>query len=133
MVEESLIEQASATLREINQDWLAGRVDDLTPHLHPEIVMVFPGFAGKIQGREAFLGGFRDFCENAKVHEFHERDHHVDVAGRTAVVGFRYEMLYERSGKGYRATGGDLWVFQREGNAWIAVWRAMLDMEEHPA
>jgi len=133
VVEESLSEQAAATLRRINQAWMAGRVDELTPHLHPGVVMVLPGFAGKIQGRETFLGGFRDFCENATVHEYREHDHHVDVAGATAVVGLRYEMVYERSGKRNRATGRDLWVFQREGNAWIAVWRAMLESEEQAA
>jgi ketosteroid isomerase-like protein len=95
--------------------------------------MVFPGFAGKVQGREAFLAGFRDFCQNAAVHEFREDDLQVDVAGETAVVTFRYEMIYERSAKRYRATGRDLWVFQMEGGSWIAVWRAMLEMEENDA
>jgi hypothetical protein len=42
-------------------------------------------------------------------------------------------MVYERSGERYRATGRDLWVFGAQGNAWIAVWRTMLDMDEKPA
>lgn len=61
-------------------------------------------------------------------------DHQIDVACDTAVVTFRYEMVYERSGKRYHSTGRDLWVFQNQGNAWIAVWRTMLDtMGEKPA
>ena len=43
----------------------------------------------------AFLSGFRDFCQNAGVHEFREHDHHIDVVGDTAVASFRYEMVYE--------------------------------------
>jgi hypothetical protein len=42
-------------------------------------------------------------------------------------------MLYERSGERFRATGRDLWVFQKQSGAWIAVWRTMLDVDERPA
>ena len=51
----------------------------------------------------------------------------------TAVVTFLYEMVYERSGERYRATGRDLWVFQSQNAAWIAVWRAMLALDEMAA
>ena len=120
-------------MREINEAWLKRRVEDLAPLVHPEIVMVLPDFAGKVQGREEFLAGFRDFCQNATIHEFQEHDQQVDVAGETAVITFRYEMVYMRSGGRYRANGRDLWVFQKQGEAWIAVWRAMLAMEENAA
>jgi hypothetical protein len=63
--------------------------------------LVFPGFAGRMQGREKFLAGFRDFCENAKVHDFGEHDHQADIVGDTAVITFRYEMLYARSTQRY--------------------------------
>jgi Domain of unknown function (DUF4440) len=95
--------------------------------------MAFPGFTGRIQGRDAFLAGFRDFCANATVQEFREDDHQIDVAGDTAVGTFRYEMLYERSGKRYLATGRDLWVFQLQEGEWLAVWRTMMDPKEDDA
>jgi ketosteroid isomerase-like protein len=95
--------------------------------------MVFPDFTGAIRGREDFLAGFRDFRQNATIQEFREQDHRVDVAGDTAVVAFRYDMVYARSGQRYRSTGRDLWVFQKQARAWIAVWRTMLDMEENAA
>ena len=131
MVDESTREDAAAAMRRINQAWLEGQVEDLASMVHPEMVMVFPGFAGRIQGREKFLDGFRDFRQNATMQGFHEHDHQVDVAGDTAVVTFRYDMVYERSGQRYRSTGRDLWVFQKQGGEWIAVWRTMLDMEEN--
>ena len=133
MVDESKREDAATAMRQINQAWLHGQVEDLAPRVHSEIVMVLPDFAGRIQGREDFLAGFRDFRQNATIQEFREHDHQVDVAGDTAVIAFRYDMVYERSGKRYRARGRDLWVFQKQGGAWIAVWRAMLDMEENDA
>ena len=133
MAEELKSHGANEAMRHINKAWLNGRVEDLAPMVHAEMVMVFPGFAGRVQGREAFLAGFSDFCQNATVHEFREHDRHVDIAGDVAVVTFRYEMVYERSGKRHRSTGRDLWVFQQQGKAWIAVWRTMFDMDENAA
>jgi hypothetical protein len=61
------------------------------------------------QGREPFLAGFRDFCENARIHEIRDDDHQVDVAGHTAVVTFRYEMVCVRSVERFRsARAGNL-------------------------
>jgi ketosteroid isomerase-like protein len=133
MVEESKREGAAAAIRRINQAWLDGRVEDLAPLVHPEIVIAVPGFAARVQGRDQFLAGFRDFCQNATIQQFREHDEQVDVAGDTAVVTFRYEMVYERSGERYHASGRDLWVFQNQAETWIAVWRAMLEMDENPA
>jgi ketosteroid isomerase-like protein len=133
MVEESKRESAAATMRRINQAWVHGHVEDLASMVHPEIVMVFPGFTGRVQGQEDLLAGFRDFCQSATIEEFRQYDDQVDVAGDTAVITFRYDMVYERSGERYRSIGRDLWVFQNEGGAWIAVWRTMLEMEENSA
>ncbi len=124
-------EDAFAAMDRINRAWLDGRIEGLEEVVHPEIVMVFPGFEGRVQGRERFLSGFHDFCRNAKVHRFQEEDRQADVAGDTAVVTFRYKMIYERSGKRYDSTGRDLWVFQRDAGKWIAVWRTMMELEEH--
>ena len=126
-------ERVAGTMRRITDAWLAGRVDDLAPRVHDEIVMVIPGFAGRVQGRDTVVAGFRDFCENAMIHDFREREHQIDVVGDTAVVNFDYEMLYERSAARYRATGRDLWIFAKQGAEWLAVWRTMLDLNETPA
>jgi ketosteroid isomerase-like protein len=133
MPKETNGETATATMARINRAWLDGQLNDLELLVHPDVVMVFPGFGGRIQGRDQFLAGFHDFCTNAKVQEFVEHDQQVDVAGGTAVVSFRFDMVYERSGERFRSTGRDLWVFQQEGTAWIAVWRTMLEIEESPA
>jgi hypothetical protein len=133
MTEESTHESAADAMRRINQAWLHGRLDDLAPMIHPEIVMVLPGFAGRIQGRDAFLAGFLDFLENARVHEYQDDDPHISVADDVAVATFRYVMIYERAGQRSRATGRELWVLSRRDGHWVAVWRAMLEIDEAPA
>jgi hypothetical protein len=132
MADESRQSVAEA-MRRINRAWLEGRVEDLEPAAHPDIVVVLPGFAGRVQGRDQFLAGFRDFREGTTIHGFEEADQQFDVIGDAAVVSFRYELVYERAGERYRATGRDVWVFREQGGEWIAVWRAMLDMSEAPA
>jgi len=108
MAAESELDDAAAVMRRINRAWLDGNLEDLASIVHPQIVMIFPGFVGKAQGREQFLAGFRNFRQNAIVHEFSEHEDQVDVAGDTAVVSFWYEMVYERSGERNRSTGRDL-------------------------
>ncbi|HZS54145.1 MAG TPA: nuclear transport factor 2 family protein [Bryobacteraceae bacterium] len=126
-------EAVSSVMQRINRAWLDGNVEALAPALDQGIMMVFPGFTGRTQGREQFLAGFRDFCENARVHDFQDHDYEADVIGDTAVVTFRYDMIYERSGERYRASGRDLWVFRDQDGRWTAVWRAMLDVREQAA
>jgi ketosteroid isomerase-like protein len=122
----------ASVLQRINRAWLERRPDDLRAYFHPSMTMVLPGFSGQIQGLEPIIAGFVDFCEHATVHDYRETDHQVDVIGDTAVASFAWEMVYERAGQRYRATGRDLWVFARQGDDWLAVWRTMLDLAEQP-
>ena len=44
-MQESKHEAVAATMGRINRAWLDGQVEDLGPLLHPEVVMVVPGFS----------------------------------------------------------------------------------------
>jgi hypothetical protein len=123
---------ALEALLNINRIWLDGRVEALEQFVHPDVVMIFPDFTGRVTGREDFLAGFRDFCANARIDSFHDHSYATDLIGDTAVITFQYEMTYERSGERYRATGRDLWVLREMAGNWLAVWRAMLDLHEQP-
>ena len=118
------------TMQRINQAWLAGQIDDMVPMIHTDVIMMVPGFSSRTQGRDQFLNGFREFSRTATIDEFRESDMTVDLVSDTAVLSFLFEMVYERSGGRYRATGRDLWVFDREAGAWVAVWRTMFDLDE---
>jgi uncharacterized protein (TIGR02246 family) len=133
MGSETTREKVSAAMQRINRAWLDRRPDELVPLFHPDITLVFPGFAGRTEGRDAIVAGFVDFCDNATIHEYREADHQVDVVGDTAVVSFTFEMVYERAGQRSRGTGRDLWVFVRQVGEWVAIWRTMLDLAEQPA
>lgn len=130
MTEGSQRERVATLMQEINQAWLQNQIASLENKIHPDIVMVFPGFSGRSLGREAFMGGFREFSQSATVQEFRVEEQQIDVVGSTAAISYSYRMLYERSGVQYRSSGRDLWIFQLERDEWAAVWRTMLDIQE---
>lgn len=63
-----------------------------------KIVMRIPG-GGRVEGREALVQSFVDFCENARVHELEESDRQIDVFGDAAVASVAFTMVYERDGE----------------------------------
>jgi Domain of unknown function (DUF4440) len=136
--EEPMADQGSRqavadALQRINRTWLELRPQDMAPYLHPEIVMVFPGFAGRIAGRDAFIAGFVDFCQSADMEEYGESDMQIDVTAETAVASYAFDMIYERADVRYQAGGRDVWVFACHDGEWLAVWRTMLNLTEVPA
>jgi hypothetical protein len=123
-------QQVLSLLNRINEAGFGCDLSLLAELLDDAVVMVYPGFGGRAEGKDAVLAGFEDFCANARVIEHSESDHQVDAVGGTAVASFRFEIVYERGGGTYRSKGRDLWVFGREGERWRARWRTMLDLSE---
>ncbi|MFQ5695281.1 MAG: nuclear transport factor 2 family protein [Terriglobia bacterium] len=114
----------------MNRAWREGSPQELQDLLHPDVVMVFPGFGGRSRGASAMISGFEEFCAHARVHEYDESDLQVDVVGSTGAASYAFAMTYEREGRRYRSTGRDLWMFGMTDGAWKATWRTMLDVHE---
>ena len=123
-------EAVHAILASINAAWRDNRPAAMHSFLDPGVTMVLPGFGQSVVGREALLASFSDFCRNARVLEYRESEESIQIVSNCAVASFRFEMVYERSA--YRATssGRDLWVFERSGGTWLAIWRTMLELSE---
>jgi ketosteroid isomerase-like protein len=126
-------DDVAEALRKINRCWLEGRPHEMRQLLHPEICFLLPGGAGRISGQDAFITGFVDFCENARVVSFQEGEHQVDRFGDAAMATFHFEMVYERDGARYHTTGRDIWAFTHQSEHWLACWRTMVDVREEPA
>ena len=124
------VSEVRQSMDTINHAWRSGNVAEMTSLIHPDIVMKFPGFSAEMVGRTRLLAGFEEFCLNAHVVEYEESDHQINVIGDSAVVSFRFDMLYERSKYRERSKGRDLWVFHHEGTNWVAVWRTMVELTE---
>ena len=92
--------------------------------------MKFPGFSGEVVGRDTLLTSFVEFCTNARVLEYQEKNEQINVIGDCAVASFQFEMLYERAKYKEQSKSRDLWVFQYISGKWVAVWRTMMELEE---
>ncbi len=67
-----------ATVREMNRLWIEtwdeaafGR------YIHPDAVAIAPTTPGRLEGRDAYVAGWRGFVEAAKIHEWNETGHRV--------------------------------------------------------
>jgi hypothetical protein len=123
-------EDVRRTIETLNAAWRENRPRDMTPLLHPDIVMAFPAFSGALAGRDALLASFDEFCLNARVLEDRESNLQVQVVGDTAVTTFNFAMVYERAAYREHSTGRDFWIFARQQGQWTAVWRTMMDLAE---
>jgi hypothetical protein len=125
-----LAKEVHDTMAAINRAWRENRPSEMSPYLHADVTMVFPGFSGTVAGRDALVASYTEFCSKARVLEYSESDEQIQVIGNVAFLNFRFDMLYERASYRERSTGRDLWAFERTGEKWIAVWRTMFDLKE---
>ena len=116
-------------LDSMNSAWRSGCPQKMRGHLHPDMTMALPGFQSVVRGRDALLASFEEFCSNACVLDYEESEHSIEVVGNCAVATFRFHMLYERPAYREDSIGRDLWVFHREADGWVAVWRTMLELK----
>ncbi len=117
-------------VRKINQLWLNGHVKEIGQYLHPGIIIVHPGFSGRSEGAEMVLASFAEYVKSAATTAFSASDFQEDVFENTAVVSYRFETTYEIQGITYDGSGRDLWVFEKGGDGWKALWRTMSGVEE---
>jgi len=125
--------EVHSVLAAINAAWREGHPSTILEFLHPEIVLVPPGFKGTVRGRDILVSSFEEFSKNASILEYEESDEQIDAIGDSAIASFHFRMLYERDAYREDCSGRDLWVFARQDGRWIAVWRAMLELKAERA
>ena len=116
---------AAEVVAAINAAWRSGRTEELAAHFDPAIVIVGPGYRPLASGSEACIGSYRDFLRASVLHDYHQSDIAVHEASGVAVVTYGWEMDYEQGGRRSREVGTDLFVLRRQGERWLAVWRAV--------
>jgi hypothetical protein len=113
-------------LREITDSWVQGRPDDLEKHFHADVVFVAPGFGQRLEGRAACVDSFRDFCSTAVVHNYTTTGPSLDVVAETAIAAYAFEIEYGLGSESFSEAGRDVWVFVRDQDRWLAVWRTII-------
>lgn len=124
-MERALQHEIAAVIKEINQAWLSGRIDDLNQAFHQDMVIVGPDFQELSRGRAACVKSYRDFLAQAQIIHYRDFEPTIDEWKDIAIATSPWEMTYALGGTRYRETGHDTFVFKREQDRWQAVWRLM--------
>jgi len=114
-----------AAFHAINNAWLQRRAQDMREHLHPDVVMVQPGFESLLRGREACIASYAEFRAGATLYAYTATEPKVEVIGNTAVAWHRWTMRYEWEAQSIDEGGHEVFVFERVEGAWLAVWRTL--------
>ncbi len=109
--------------------WRDKRYAELGRYFDDKMVITAPGFRGRVEGREACVGTFKEFLEGVTITRFQQDAFTVDVWGDTAVASYAWEMAWDTGGTPSQEKGHDIFVLSRVARgsepAWRAVWRTM--------
>jgi hypothetical protein len=119
-------------LRRLSESWRNRRYDELRDCFHDAAVMTPPGFSGRVVGREAIVESYREFMDRSTLDSYSEMPATIEAFENTAIAHYRWEMVWTSGGEQDRASGHDLFIFEREPESgrWKAVWRTILFDQE---
>ncbi len=120
------MDQVRQTLDAINQAWRERRFDALNEFFDENIVIRGPGLKEACRGRETAIQSYLQFMAQSNVIEYAESNHAADIWGDIAVATYDWAMTYEQKGQTKTEKGHDMFVFTRNGPAWLAVFRLVL-------
>jgi hypothetical protein len=125
--EQSLLWQI---VQEINDAWLTNKTEQLINYFHPGVIITGADLHEILGNRDAAIGSYKEFMSNSVVNDYKESDPVINVFGDTAIVSYQFNIVYVMNEKTYSETGRDLFVFNKENDKWLAVWRTLVNVEE---
>ncbi len=86
-----------------------------------DVVLVPPGFNARLAGRAAVIDTYREFLDNATVHEFELLEPTVDVFATTAVGTCPWTTEYSVNGRRWKANGHDVFALRETDGQWRGI------------
>ena len=108
-------------IRDMNRCWTAGwHEEQFRQYIHPDAVAIVPTTPGRLEGRDAYVAGWRGFAQAAVIHEWKETDHKVQVytGGKSAVVTYFFSITFAMGTEADHAGPGH--VLPCEGGTQVA-------------
>ena len=112
------------TLKAMNQCWTASwNEPEFRQYIHPDAVAIVPTTPGRLEGQDAYVAGWRTFCNAAVIHEWQETDHKVQLynGGKSAVVTYFFSITFTIGGQKMNMQGRDMFFLIKEGRKWLVV------------
>lgn len=116
------IQDVERTVRKMNRCWTSGwNEPEFRQYIHPDAVAITPTIPERLAGREAYVAGWRDFCEAAVIHEWRETDHKVQIyaGGKSAVITYLFSITFVMGGLKQTMRGRDMFFLVKEGRKWL--------------
>ena len=118
------IHRIEMTIREMNRCWTASWNEAaFRQYIHPDAVAIVPTTPGRLEGQDAYVAGWRAFCEAAVIHEWRETDHKVQLyaGGKCAVVTYFFSLTFVMGGQKLTMQGRDMFFLAKERRMWLVV------------
>lgn len=112
------------TIKAMNRCWTASWDEPaFRQYIHPDAVAIVPTTPGRLEGQDAYVAGWRGFCEAAVIHEWRETDHKVQIwaGGKSAVVTCFFSLVFVMGGQKMTMQGRDMFFLVKEGRKWLVV------------
>lgn len=92
-------------------------------YIHPDAIAIVPTTPGRLEGQDAYVAGWRAFCEATVIHEWRETDHKVQIytGGKSAVVTYFFSITFAMGGQNLTLQGRDMFFLVKEGWKWLVV------------
>ena len=110
------------TLQAMNRCWTAGWHEEaFRQYIHSDAVAIVPTTPGRLEGREAYVAGWRAFAQAAIVHEWKETGHSVRLfaGGKCAVVTNFFAITFAVGQEKQTMQGRDMYFLVKEGRKWL--------------
>jgi hypothetical protein len=111
-------------IRTMNHCWTASWNElAFRQFIHPNAVAIVPTTPGRLEGQDAYVAGWRDFCKGVVICEWRETDHKVQIyaGGKSAVVTYFFSITFVISGQKQTMQGRDMFFLVKEGRKWLVV------------
>lgn len=118
------IQEVEMIIRDMNRCWTTGWNEPaFREYIHPDAVAIVPATPGRLEGKDAYVAGWRTFCETAVIHEWRETDHKVQLyaGGKAAVVTYLFSITFVMGGQKRTMRGRDMFFLARVGRKWLVV------------
>jgi ketosteroid isomerase-like protein len=117
-------EQIIGMTRSMNRCWTdSWNEAEFRQYIHPDAVAIVPTTPGRLEGREAYVAGWKGFSTSATIHSWTETDHRVQLyaGGKSAVVTYLFSITFAMGGQEMAMKGRDMFFLVREEDRWLVV------------
>ena len=109
-------------IRAMNRIWTeAWDEHEFRRCIHRDAVAIVPTTPGRLEGRDAYVAGWKGFVDAARIHEWNETDHLVQIyaEGKSAVVTCLFTIRFDIGWQAMNMRGRDMFFLVKEEGRWL--------------